>query len=1676
VFRFWSAVIRPLFDIVTPKVIVEIGSANGSNTKNIILYALESGATVHVIDTVFQYDYQQLENDFPGVVKFYNEKSLTALPQIGSMDAILIDGDHNWYTVYNELLQIGNYAEQSGRPFPLALLHDVHWPYARRDLYYDVDNIPAEFRHPYKRMGIPQDSGELSEDAILNSHLCNAVHEGGPQNGVLTAVEHYISNTHFELQHVVIPAIYGLGVVYPKGLMSNAEFSNFIKEMQFTGLQRNLLTSIENARVSDFLDSIKITRRKEHELEKFKHRVQTLQDKFSHQEQKERELQDRLSHQEQKERELQDRLSRQEQKERELQDQLSHQEQKEQVLRERLSLQNETELVVKERLSLQGQKEQVLRDRLSLQEAKERELKDHLSLQEAKERELKDHLSLQEAKERELKDLLSLQEAQERELKDHLSLQEAKERELKDRLLRQEKTHKELKASKADCSARLDAMKKRLHKSELAANDNLKLRTWLRHLDRDVLDTLNSARWRLGNRLVRIVEQILFRPKRPLATDNMLSVLEQYRSWLDTSLANAQNHSSQPCSNAPLATPKAVARATPISRRPVFLPQIHASQLLCTNESPTRDRFMVPGISNAAPLVQSLLSSTNVISNASFSNDPVAVVIPVFNAFNDLQACIESILCYTRRPHLIIIVDDCSTDPSVAQYLQELHSDPRFRIIRNECNKGFVATANIGMQATSHDVVLLNSDTQVTPRWLSKLRIAAYHSPDIATATPFSNAAGAFSVPELGVNSPIPTHMTLTGMSRVVERLALPLYPAVPTGNGFCMYIKRAALEDVGFFDEQSFGRGYGEENDFCMRLIRKGWRHVIDDATFVYHRGNASFGEEKILLSSQNRAILDQKYPEYTSLVRDFVNSSEINTARAKIGSEIGVGEKLTSYRKRRILYVLHQGGGGVPHANADTVRHVSDWSECFLLTSDTKHVYIYLYHDSQFKLIRTIKLSTEWSPLLFASAEHLGIYRDVLSSLRIELVHIRHVFKHTFDIFQAAVDLEVPIVLSFHDFYLANPFIHLLDTNGAFHPEPNPSPEVDWNVPSGLLEGIPKTSDAILQWKTEISKRLSVCEAFVTTSQVVKDIFIAHYPHLSSSPFHVIEHGRNFQHRETTCETPTPGGQIRVLCLGNTDFHKGSKLIAEIASIDRAKGGRIEFHFMGTVDHYLKDVGVHHGPYDRTNVFQIIKSIRPHFCANLSICCETFSHTLTEAWAAGIPSLATPLGAIGERVARTNGGWVVDINDASSLRETILSIADDTVAYQKIARAIPGIYLKTCTEMAVEYEFVYRDALASHAGLPKPVRLCVFLPEPLTASSYIRTILPLEHPLMERSVSPFFINGTIYIPALHRFIADNNISCIYIHRDAIDPIVFSGLRRLSKTLDIKFLVNMDDDLLSIDCSHPEFAHYQSRLQYLQDLYDAAACVLVSTPSLMSRVNNKRALLFSNALDEETWFSPVMSASKNTSSGHNSLTANAIEVRVLYMGTRTHTPDYELLRPAAEAAAHRLNSMHGIRLRVQLVGVVPATLTLSHPFERIALPNEMTIYPSFVRWLRTHCNWDFAVAPLASNDLNNAKSALKFLDYSALELPGIFSVSQAISNVVKDRENGILCHSNSIEEWTDTIVELATDVSLRTRLATNAHAYVHENALMRTMTTGLSQILRTISSEDSSAASRQVV
>lgn len=258
-YRHWENLIRPVCDLVQPKVFVEVGSRGGLNTKYILEYCKEVGAHAHVIDPAPIGNEDEIAGLLAEVGTYHQDVSLNALQGLAG-DVVLLDGDHNWFTVLHELKLIEETARAAER-WPVCLFHDVSWPYGRRDLYYAPERIPAEHRQPYARQGLVPGRSALIPGAGYNLKHDNATTEGGPKNGVLTGIEDFAAGSEEPWELHVIPVFHGLGVLIPTERLAAPVVAGLRELLRLSEPMRRQLEAVELARMSITIELLELYRR-----------------------------------------------------------------------------------------------------------------------------------------------------------------------------------------------------------------------------------------------------------------------------------------------------------------------------------------------------------------------------------------------------------------------------------------------------------------------------------------------------------------------------------------------------------------------------------------------------------------------------------------------------------------------------------------------------------------------------------------------------------------------------------------------------------------------------------------------------------------------------------------------------------------------------------------------------------------------------------------------------------------------------------------------------------------------------------------------------------------------------------------------------------------------------------------------------------------------------------------------------------------------------------------------------------------------------------------------------------------------------------------------------------------------------------------------------------------------
>ncbi|MBV8914277.1 MAG: glycosyltransferase, partial [Acetobacteraceae bacterium] len=307
-------------------------------------------------------------------------------------------------------------------------------------------------------------------------------------------------------------------------------------------------------------------------------------------------------------------------------------------------------------------------------------------------------------------------------------------------------------------------------------------------------------------------------------------------------------------------------------------------------------------------------------------HEAVDVVICVHDALESVRACLQSVLRGTMPPYRVILVDDGS-GPATASYLDQQAEEQRFTLLRNPEALGYTKAANLGLRAAVAPwVVLLNSDTVVTPGWLDRMWAHGARDPKVGVIGPLSNTASWQSVPRVfdgpdWAENALPAGTEVDHLAALVAAGGIGTIP-MPFLNGFCYMIRGSLLREVGVFDEVTFGGGYGEENDFSIRARQAGWALVVASDVYVYHAQSRSYsGDRRGELAAQADGLLMQKYQAprdiwpYVAACRDSMPMASMRARlRGAIRRERLIAEGRRRFEGRRVAFILpieNIGGG---------------------------------------------------------------------------------------------------------------------------------------------------------------------------------------------------------------------------------------------------------------------------------------------------------------------------------------------------------------------------------------------------------------------------------------------------------------------------------------------------------------------------------------------------------------------------------------------------------------------------------------------------------------------------------------------------------------------------------------------------------------------------------------------
>lgn len=727
-------------------------------------------------------------------------------------------------------------------------------------------------------------------------------------------------------------------------------------------------------------------------------------------------------------------------------------------------------------------------------------------------------------------------------------------------------------------------------------------------------------------------------------------------------------------------------------RGTIELARAEARALLLPNEPATtlqerravRDRLAAavrPG--GGARLVLAEPAVPEVWPETGRTPPPACAIVPAYNGLSDLKACLASLLPQLAPGRFrALVIDDASPDPEVTRYLDDLAAaqHPGLTVLRNRENLGFIGTVNGGLALLEpgEDGILVNADTILAPRALEKLARACHRAPGIASATPLSNNATILGFPGMPEAQGPLMGLGPAEIDAALEA-ASPQPVVVPTGVGFCLYLNRQALDEVGGLSPD-WGRGYCEEVDWCLTARDLGWIHVAAADTYVEHEGSVSFGKgERLAILERNHARLVALYPEYQDEVDAFIAADPLQPLRLSV-----LGTLLAGRIRRLTLHVGHGFGGGamryvdqvrgLARARDHEIGHLAPMGRYLALTLDAAGASVTLRPDDLFGLLDAL--------------EAAGLAIDL---------HLNARFGYESTVLDRLFSGRWPYAVTLHDFQWYCPKVHLVDGRDFYCEEPPPDvcrhctvrgvayDYADQNaLMGGGLDGWLATNERILRE----AKRL-VAPSRDTAERYARRLGlsgIAVVPHPEAVPPAPVRPRR------------APLGPVRVALVGGIGHHKGFELVVALAERAARERRPIAFTVIGNVadDKRVADLAnlTVTGAYDPEDLPRLLDEVDPDYVFLSSVWPETYSYVLSEVWSAGYPVVALDIGAPAERIRAEGGGLLLPFT-----RDTALLLDALVEARGQLAEvAIPN--LPATAPSLAQYEAAIEGAAGLEIG----------------------------------------------------------------------------------------------------------------------------------------------------------------------------------------------------------------------------------------------------------------------------------------------------------------------------------------------------------------------------------------
>jgi GT2 family glycosyltransferase/glycosyltransferase involved in cell wall biosynthesis len=712
------------------------------------------------------------------------------------------------------------------------------------------------------------------------------------------------------------------------------------------------------------------------------------------------------------------------------------------------------------------------------------------------------------------------------------------------------------------------------------------------------------------------------------------------------------------------------------------------------------------------------------------------IIVPVHDDREATQHCLASLYvaaCHNSRE--IIVIDDASLDSTLVTWLDGEAATGRITLLRNGERRGFGAAVNLGLsQHPERDVVLLGSHTKVANNWLDRLLACALAQPDIGTVTPFSNDAIIAAYPFESWSDGAPGTLGLAALDDLFSSVNAGEWLDLPTAASFCVLIRRACLDAVGFFDAERFGHGYGEENDFSRRAAAVGWRNVLAADVFVAHTDDSRLDPTNLEAIEDAARTLAALYPDYDAKVQDFLHRDPPASLRARVdraraalgGSEFAaVMDEQVKMRAARaaevdtplcpplpaVLHISNDLGG-------DTGRWIQDYCAADL---DCRNLVLRgrTSRNDTTTGLELIDLRLGQTPLLswtltepirgtaIDHPEYTGILGWICCVFDVRALLVSSLIGHSLDLLR----FELPVALITHDLY---PFCPALCASFG-----TPCTRCGDDELTRCLRENPQNTfwhitDAH-DWqalRAAFAARLPAGNIrIVSPSEDIHARWAALFPGIGVHPWTCIPHGLGaafvrgpvipeIDPNDPALQKPEKHPRLRVLIPGRLLPNKGLWLWQQICNDLTAFADVL---LLGCGDFglaFADHLGIEVIPICETDeVPGQVMQWQPDCALLLSVLPESFNYTLAEMQALAVPVVATNIGDAASKIDDGLSGFLVEPN-ASAVLKKLLALNRSREKFATVVDSLRFSAVRTAFDMVADYRALLPEITLGTVG----------------------------------------------------------------------------------------------------------------------------------------------------------------------------------------------------------------------------------------------------------------------------------------------------------------------------------------------------------------------------------------